>query len=667
MHHLTLAVLADPKNAMARGLLGLVAHEGRWLRPEVVAEKTKADADRAAALAEYETRRQKAPYTADGQWLLGLWAEEHGLKEQARAHLTAVTRLDPKREQAWKKLGYKKHEGRWVTDAQLAAEKAEAEAQKLADKKWKPLLEKYKAMLDQPSKRDEAENALAEITDPRAVPMIVSTFAKDRPKDQLRAIQLLSQIDSPLASKTLAYLGLFASSAEAKKVSIEILRNRDAREYMGLLVGLIRDPIKYEVKPVGGPGSPGELFIDGKKAKVRRFYSPPSAPSIAFMPGDILTFDLDGSPVLIKHVAQRFQTGQLITELYTPAEYTGRVAVTGERKEVLQTALANPSNSYGDLVARQNDSFREVSGLILQRAEWKRREGLMNNITVIDTHQDIIQEELDIPIGKMMAESQKTALLAQQQLASDVRGIEQTNAVIKDVNGRVRSILGVTTGQDLGDDQEAWRRAWVDRQGYVYRMTSTTPPPTTFENVPLNYMPVPVSPMVVDRVIGSTEIAQASLPAAHSCFAAGTMVRTIDGERPIESIQAGDLVLVQDTKNGALGYQSVVTVYHNPPNATLRIALGGSESVVATGIHRFWKAGRGWTMARELKVGDRVRTLGGVATVESIVEDRVQPVFNLEVGEGHSFLVGKVGALVHDNSLVEATPNPFDAETKTSK
>jgi hypothetical protein len=292
----------------------------------------------------------------------------------------------------------------------------------------------------------------------------------------------------------------------------------------------------------------------------------------------------------------------------------------------------------------------------------------MTNINVKDVRQDLVQEEVDIPIGKMMAESQKTALLAQQQLADDVRGIEQTNAVVKDLNGRVRSILRVTIGQDLGDDQEAWHRAWVDRQGYVYRMTSTTPPQTTFENVPLNYMPVPTSPTVVDRVISSTYRNEtASLPSAHSCFAGGTMVRTIDGERPIESIQAGDLVLVQDTKTGGLGYQSVVTAYHNPPNATLKISLGGSDSVVATGIHRFWKVGQGWTMARDLKVGDQVRTLGGVVRVEAIADDRIQPVFNLEVGDGHSFLVGKLGALVHDNSLVEPTLNPFDASPKSSQ
>jgi hypothetical protein len=40
--HLALAVLADPRNATARGLMGLVAFGGQWKRPEAVAEKVKA-------------------------------------------------------------------------------------------------------------------------------------------------------------------------------------------------------------------------------------------------------------------------------------------------------------------------------------------------------------------------------------------------------------------------------------------------------------------------------------------------------------------------------------------------------------------------------------------------------------------------------------------------
>ena len=65
-------------------------------------------------------------------------------------------------------------------------------------------------------------------------------------------------------------------------------------------------------------------------------------------------------------------------------------------------------------------------------------------------------------------------------------------------------------------------------------------------------------------------------------------------------------------------------------------------------------------MARDLKPGDALRVLEGVARVESVEAEKVRPVFNLEVAEGHSFLVGKLGLLVHDNSLIEPTPEPFD-------
>ena len=108
-----------------------------------------------------------------------------------------------------------------------------------------------------------------------------------------------------------------------------------------------------------------------------------------------------------------------------------------------------------------------------------------------------------------------------------------------------------------------------------------------------------------------------------------------------------------------------LAVYHNDPAATLKIELeNGAGSVVATGIHRFWKVGHGWVMARELKVGDTVRTVRGVARVEAVETQPVQPVFNLEVGVNQSYFVGQVGVLVHDNSLVKPVPFPFDAQPK---
>ena len=98
-----------------------------------------------------------------------------------------------------------------------------------------------------------------------------------------------------------------------------------------------------------------------------------------------------------------------------------------------------------------------------------------------------------------------------------------------------------------------------------------------------------------------------------SCFAAGTPVHTL--ERP-----AADRI-VQDRRPGleprtlAPGHLATSPSWprsHNKPARLLKISLG-QEAIRATGIHRFWKVGHGWVMARDLKPGDALRALGGVA------------------------------------------------------
>ena len=120
--------MTDPKDATGRGLLGLVADGKRFSRPETVERRILADQKVSNALAQYEERRAKARNTADTQWKLAVWCEQNGLEAEAKAHFGEVTRLDPKRELAWKKLGYRKYAGRWATEEEIVAEKREAEA-----------------------------------------------------------------------------------------------------------------------------------------------------------------------------------------------------------------------------------------------------------------------------------------------------------------------------------------------------------------------------------------------------------------------------------------------------------------------------------------------------------------------------------------------------------
>jgi hypothetical protein len=564
--HLALAVLTDPTNALARGLLGLISDAGNWKRPEQVAERVRDDAALAATLAEYNELRARTSKTADGQWDLALWCERHGLKAEETAHLAAVVRLDPGRDGAWKRLGYKKHHGRWMTDAQIAEAAAENSAQKQADRRWRNVLEDCRKGLASKGRRAAAEKTLTEIHDPRAVPMVWQLFAaRGKAADQLIAAQVLGQIDALAASQALAMLAVRSDSPDVRRRAIETLDDRDPRESVSLLIGQVYTPIKYKIQPIGGPGSQGKLFIEGPRFNVDRTYDVPT-----IMRSSMHLFDMDNDPA-----AQR--------ALIRHAQGLGGIDLQGE--PALQRELAR----------------------------------IQRNIIAM-----------------------RNAVLMEQALqASDVAMLDRMNTLGHRSNDeRVLPALRAITGQNLGEDQNAWMKWWTEQQGYAF----SPPPKKTYHQL---------AP-VVDPLTGTFGV-------HHACFGAGTMVRTLAGSQKIETLQTGDRVLSRDINSGSLSYEPILAIFHNPPNETLRITLDGGDEIVVTPIHRFWKAGKGWTMARELKVGDPIRTVDGVRAITRIGKDGVQPVFNLLVAQHHSYFVGREAALVHDNSLIEPTPNPFDA------
>jgi hypothetical protein len=249
--------------------------------------------------AKYNALKEQTPLTPAAQWRLGLWCEEHGLKHLAYVHFAEVARLDPKRDAVWRKLGFKKVGGRWTTDEQIAEERE----QKKAEKEWAPRLKKIHQDIHGThgvKRRDIAEAALADVSDPRAILPLYREFGGGGQIDQILLVQLLGQIDNRLSSKVLAMLAVYGKTPEVRGRATATLRGRRAEEFRDVLVGLMIDPYKYEVKRVGGPGSPGILFVEGEKFNVSRFYAPPAAPNLTPQPGDIITFDASGMPVIAR-------------------------------------------------------------------------------------------------------------------------------------------------------------------------------------------------------------------------------------------------------------------------------------------------------------------------------------------------------------------------------
>jgi hypothetical protein len=562
------ALAIDPQNAAARGMMGLVSYGGRWLSPEKVGETVKADEAMAAKLAEYEAKRRATPETADAQWELALWCEKNGLKAEATAHLTAVTRIAPRRTEAWRRLGCQLYKGRWLSAEQVAAERVEDEAQKTADKHWQPIFEKWKKELvfNNP-KREQAVAALNEITDPRAVPSIHRILGRGNRAQQEMAVQLLGQIECPASSHALAALSLFDRWPEVRLFAIKELKRRDPRDFMDAMIGLMRHPLEFHVTPVGPSGEPGVLVIEGDRTRTQRVYEVPQ----------LVAANPDGLG-------------------YVATDANGRTVVIGptKPKEVLIFLAESPEAQLRDMAALE-----------------QRAAGFMR-----------------------MAHTR-----TQQTLQQDIAWLNLFNSKVDRGNQMVGATLKQITGESFGGDPDAWLSWWNDKLGLSYERTEPTYKKTTVQVVP-----VPIVFQV-----------------HHSCFAAGTPVSTLTGPRPIESLKVGDVVLSQDTVTGALGFQPILGVHHNPPAETVRIRLK-DETLVSTPVHRFWRPGRGWSMARDLKPGDSIRTVGGRAEVVGIQAEAVQPVFNLDVAQNHSFFVGSGKALVRDNSLPPSMLTPFDAE-----
>src|SRR5262249_24919526 len=123
-----------------------------------------------------------------------------------------------------------------------------------------------------PAKRRRGEQAIEKITDPRATGAIWAVFVASSVRNQMRAILMFDQIDGPSASNALATMAILNPSPEVRAKATDVLLARDPRDVVGRLVDLVHRPFKYEVRPVGGLGSPGALFVDGEKFNMERFY-----------------------------------------------------------------------------------------------------------------------------------------------------------------------------------------------------------------------------------------------------------------------------------------------------------------------------------------------------------------------------------------------------------
>lgn len=133
-----------------------------------------------------------------------------------------------------------------------------------------------------------------------------------------------------------------------------------------------------------------------------------------------------------------------------------------------------------------------------------------------------------------------------------------------------------------------------------------------------------------------------------SCLAAGTLIQTETGPRPVETIAPGDRVLAQDVETGELSLKPVLAQTHREKAKCMRLRTAGQELVCSQG-HPFWINGIGWVQARALRPGMPLHTVLGATEVVSSDPVGEGEVYNLVVADAHTYFVGTENAfLTHD-------------------
>lgn len=228
----------------------------------------------------------------------------------------------------------------------------------------------------------------------------------------------------------------------------------------------------------------------------------------------------------------------------------------------------------------------------------------------------------------------RSARQYEEEIIAGERKVAETNQQVAVRNQRIVAVLTGVTDQSLGSEPRPWWDWWQDYTDY-YR-TGERPVMASIDS----YNDYIIPPA---QLSGSVE-----------CFAAGTTVWTKTGQRPIETLRMGDLVLAQDIDSGEIRYKPVLARTLRPAGPTLEISTG-EEKFQSTRGHPLWVAGVGWRMAKELETGAVLNTLSGSGRIEAIQSAADAETYNLVVADFNTYFVGRSGILAHDNTPRRAT------------
>ncbi|WP_196758770.1 polymorphic toxin-type HINT domain-containing protein, partial [Moraxella catarrhalis] len=158
------------------------------------------------------------------------------------------------------------------------------------------------------------------------------------------------------------------------------------------------------------------------------------------------------------------------------------------------------------------------------------------------------------------------------------------------------------------------------------------------------------------------------------CFTAGTLIHTIHGLKPIETIEHGDLIWSRQEFGDEYDYRPVIATKATPNQEIYEVVVkhsnNSTETFKTTKEHPFWVEGIGWLKASLLEQGMTLLDKHGLPNVTIISQtklDHTETVYNFEVQDFHTYHIGEYGVWVHNADCCEIGKRVNNSVDKTIK
>lgn len=235
-----------PDYAPAMWHRGYVRHNNRWVKADEVPQLTSDD----KRLAAYQKVRGGYEDTSQDQLELANWCEKRGLKDQERAHLNQVIRLEPNHAEARARLGFRRVNGNWVASEEIAATAEQLRTDRKNLEEWRPKIQEILKGLKHKSelKRKTAKERLAAIHDPAALSAIEQVLGTDGEQAaQIAVAAIDDNFVQNAAALSLARLAVNSPWQSVRDDAAKRLRDRPKDAFVPAMLASIFTPIQSRV------------------------------------------------------------------------------------------------------------------------------------------------------------------------------------------------------------------------------------------------------------------------------------------------------------------------------------------------------------------------------------------------------------------------------------